>query len=375
MSRIAFLLTATASTLLASPAHAVIPQQTGGSGGARVSARCSSCTAQQDSARRDRERLLFRIDSLRWEIENRRLTEVERERTATELNLTVRALQRSLNEQSGEVLVRRSPLPRPQPSIAIASTPGVRTRGYLGVTFDGPSAEMEEPGSYTVRWFKYPRIALVEPSSPAERAGVAQGDTLVAFNGTDVVTNDISLTKLLVPDAKITMRVRRDGTSKDLTVVIAETPEYLRRRRETAYVYGTVVPTPGVPPVPAPREVRVYPPDAVVAAPAAPGAVAGEPARIWIDYEGIAGARVETITEGLAKALKVEQGVLIVRARPGTPAYRSGLRDGDVVVRADGKNVTGVPMLRNVIMAGDGNDGVRVVILREQKQREVTLRW
>lgn len=363
-----------ATTLLSAPAQAVTPPPpqtgTGGSSSATiVRERCSSCGRE---GRIGREKLLLRIDSLRWKIENRRLTEEERSRTVGELNLAIRALQRSLDEaaqgsavttvtvnSAGEAMVGQ---------MSIARIP-MRPRGYLGVTFDGPSAEILRPGDYAVRFYKYPRVALVEPSSPAERAGVLQGDTLMAFNGTDVVNNEISLTKLFVPDARVTIRVRRDGNSKDLKVTIGEPPDYYVRRGEVPrqYEVGAAPVAIGAAPV------RVASPAPQVAAtwPAEPT----PPVPLWDYTEGVAGARVETVSEGLGKALGVDEGVLVVRVRPGTPAYRAGLRDGDVIVRAGGQRIATVLALRGILSAGDGEEGVKLLIRRDRKERDLTLRW
>ena len=393
MSRTGLSLVLLASALLADSAHAVgvsaaLPQ-TGGSGATSVSAgggrraRCSNCSTSAE--RRAHQKLLMKIDSIRWEIENRRMSDVERDRASAELFATVRELQRSLDEgQSFEAtIVRRGPqgqqMPQParapgaQGAVVAAQTPYAMalrnpTRGYLGVTFEGLSSESRSSTEHRVRFFNYPRIALVEPSSPAERAGVLQGDTVLALNGTDVMSEVISFTKLLVPDAKITMRVRRDGNSKDLKVTVGEAPEYYARRRDVpVQVYGRVAPTPGAAPVAVAGE-----PARVAAAPTPPGSSGF---RYWIEYEGLAGASVETVTEGLAKALRVENGVLVVRVRPGTPASRSGLQDGDVIVKAAGNQIRSVINLRNVLAEGDGTEGVKLVVLRERKQRDVTLRW
>lgn len=363
-----------ATTLVSAPAQAVTPPPQTGSGSSGsatvVRDRCSSCGRE---GRLGREKLLLRIDSLRWQIENRRLSEEERSRTVGELNVAIRALQQSLDEAaqgsavttvtvntSGQTMVG---------SMAIARIP-MRARGYLGVTFDGPSAEIARPGDYAVRFYKYPRIALVEPSSPAERAGVQQGDTLMAFNGTDVVNNEISLTKLLVPDARVTMRVRRDGNSKDLKVTIGEPPDYYVRRREVPrqYEIGAAPVAIGAAPVraasPAPQVAAAWPTEQP------------PPAVLWTTDEGVAGARVETVSEGLGKALGVDEGVLVVRVRPGTPAYRAGLRDGDVIVRAGGQRIATVLALRGILQAaGEGEEGVKLLIRRDRKERDLTLRW
>ena len=397
MSRTTSLFIAVAAALLAQPAHAIgvsvaLPQTGGGGGATSVSTgggrRCSGC-ASATAERRARERLLLKIDSIRWEIENRRMTDADRERASAELFATVRELQRSLDDESGQrygVTVARSGgsgQATTRPGEAQAVVAGQRpyavalrnpTRGYLGVTFEGVSSSEMTATDHRVRFIDYPRITLVEPSSPAERAGVLRGDTVLAFNGTDVTSEVISFTKLLVPDARITMRVRRDGGSKDLRVVVGEAPEYYARRRDVSVPVGAqgTLAGPGVVTRETPRPMPMGEPSRVIVQPAPPG-FSGF--RYWVDYEGLAGASVETVTEGLAKALKVENGVLVVRVRPGTPAYRSGLRDGDVVVRAAGNQIRTVGNLRNVLAEGDGAEGVKLVIVRERKERDLTLRW
>src|SRR5688500_694998 len=93
MSRTKILVLLGATTLLASRVEAL--PQTGGGGGAR--ARCSQCSSR-DSLRMRREKLLLTLDSLRWEEDNRRPSEIERERVSEEMTRTVLALQKSLDE-------------------------------------------------------------------------------------------------------------------------------------------------------------------------------------------------------------------------------------------------------------------------------------
>ena len=393
MSRIVpqSLLIVAAAALLAQPARALgvsvaLPQTGSGTatsvsaGGARRGP-CATCATPAE--RRLHQKLLMRVDSIRWEIENRRMNDEERLRASQALLTTLDELTRLVGEGQRIDIVRATPAPPapqgqgPGEAVPVPPTPYAiarrgPTRGYLGVTFEGLSSEMRTPTDHSVRFFNYPRIALVEPSSPAERAGVLRGDTVLAFNGTDVMSEVISFTKLLVPDTKITMRVRRDGSSRDLKVVVGEAPEYYVRRREpTAYVAGGAVAVGGTP-EPARAPVAVEAPRVYVVPPR-PQAVTGF--RYYTEYQAMAGASFQTITEAWSKALRVDEGVLVTAAVPGTPAYRSGLREGDVIIRADGNKIRTVANLRSVLSEGDGAEGVKLVILRERKEREIALRW
>ena len=106
-----------------------------------------------------------------------------------------------------------------------------KPRGYLGVTFEAgqPAIDDVRDGELYIRFVQYPQIALVEPNSPAERAGILVGDTLVELNGTDV-RKEISLTRLLVPDARVSVRVRRDGDARNIRVIVGEAPQYYTLR-------------------------------------------------------------------------------------------------------------------------------------------------
>ncbi len=315
------------------------------------------------------ERLLVRLDSLRRELDSRGPGSPDRERVADEMNRTVLALQRLLDASahSGVIAAQlaaeaveaaQGDAVRAQ----ITILQGFRTRGYLGVTFDGPNRDVIRSGERLIRFYQYPRIALVEPSSPAERAGILQGDTLLALNGTDIRENEVSLTKLLIPESKIVMRVRREGNSKDLRVIVGEAPEYYVERG------GPPTPRPGSEPD-GPRRVRVpgVPQQGETPVPRMPA--------VWVFNNGIAGAHVLTITEGLGKVLRVKEGVLVTEVMPGTPAHEAGLRDGDIVTQADGRSVATIRALQRVVAEGNASEGVRLLVVREGKQRDILLRW
>lgn len=337
---------------------AVAGAQSAQAGPSRRRTPCADCESETR-----RLKALERLDSLRWEFEHEKLSDAQRERLRGEMAGAIRDLQLAI----GDLRTEMGDLERAQvEAIAparMAYTISVRQHGYLGVSFDGPNAEEIRGNERIIRFFAYPKIALVEPSSPAERAGIRAGDTLIAMNGLDVVDKEISLTKMLVPDEALAVKLRREGAVRDVKVTIGRPPAYVQSR--------WMAPVPAEAPTAVAR-VRTAPParEPAVYMPTPRSAVTS----VWVYNDGVAGAKVETVTEGLSKALGVDGGVLVLRAGPGTPALRAGLRDGDVIVRAGGLRVANVRELREALQRHDEGGGVKLVIVRERKQREVTLK-
>jgi len=217
--------------------------------------RARASAPSRDTARVRRERLLIRFDSLRNAFETERLSPAERQALADEMHATMMALQESLDDVTirirsvdAERLARGEQM---RGSTMVFSKRADPTRGYLGVSFDGPSVDDIRGNERVIRFLDYPRIALVEPSSPAERAGILEGDTLLELNGSDVRDRAISLTKLLVPQQRVRMRVRREGSPMDFRVTVAEAPPYMVSRM--APVAPMIAMSPGPTPMPGPR--------------------------------------------------------------------------------------------------------------------------
>jgi serine protease Do len=321
-----------------------------------MSAANAQTTPRRETPRAERERLLIRIDSLRYEFDHAPLTAEESERLRAQMRQAMTSI---------------------EPGHAY-SFPGERvTQGYLGVTFDGPSVETPKRYERVIRFLDYPRVSLVEPGSPAERGGVLQGDTLLALNGTDVKDREISLTKLLVPDRRISVRVRRRGRAHDLRVTVDTSPEYMARRMVPMPPMVAMTPMPPAPHASTRPAIAAAPPASVppVSPVARPVPVMSLMNGGGWEVAGVAGARLETVTEGLGKALGVASGVLVIGTSPGSPAFECGLREGDVILRADSRPVASVRDLRRAVAGADGEEGVRLVVLREKRERSVTLRW
>jgi serine protease Do len=259
-------------------------------------------------------------------------------------------------------------------------------RGWIGIVVSGAPTQIRvENNEMFLRYLIYPEIASVDPSSPAQRAGLSPGDTLMAYNGRDVRREEISMTRLLVPKATVKVRVRRDGKVKELPVVVAEAPPRIKLRREDemrdagapiiAFAPTPIIPgTPAVAPVPPPRAYVPAPPARTMRP---VPAIASMPPVFGVTLNGVAGAEVATVSEAMKRNLGLPAGVLVTTVPLGSLAGESGLQEGDVILRVGDQPVTVVYELRDAVAraAREGERSVQVEVRRGKDHRTLTLRW
>jgi membrane-associated protease RseP (regulator of RpoE activity) len=88
---------------------------------------------------------------------------------------------------------------------------------------------------------------------------------------------------------------------------------------------------------------------------------------------GVAGAELAVLEPELAEYFRnVQDGLLVLRVAPGTPADRAGLRPGDVVIRTNGRALDSVAELRALLAQPD--TPLELEVVRKGRSREITLR-
>ena len=237
-------------------------------------------------------------------------------------------------------------------------------KGWIGINVEAPQMIHVQGDSAYVRYFTYPRIVSVEPNSPAEEVGIARGDRLVAYNGADVRGQPVNLTRLLRPDSRVVVTVTREGTNRDFTVTVEKAPaRYVERRQSNGLAQelggrmdvfrgrqgGTGVVTLDVP--------VIVPPERLT------------------ENAPVAGANLTAITsQSLGRYFGVSSGVLVTKVF-SDPAIGSGLREGDVILRADGQSVTTVSQLRRLVDARMAERSIELSVMRYREPVTVRLRW
>ena len=286
---------------------------------------------------------------------------------------------------------------------------GDTPRGYIGATFI-VAAEAENRRDTTARRVRYPVVYSVAPGSPAARAGITALDTIIEINRRDARTQELSAAFEPGKTVRITLR-RSDGTPPE-TVVVDVAPRTALRRGACVGATGFQMLVPsmsvsaggmlgrgaasaragavsGSSPGPGRATVRatidsVMTRAMMVSAPTAIGMFVSS-------REGghVAGADLQMLNDGLRIALQLQAsdtGAFVVSAPAGGPAGQSGLRSGDVIVRAAGRRVTDIGVMIRAVFDAPARS-VELNVLRAEARPggdargvrrqpiTITLRW
>lgn len=278
-----------------------------------------------------------------------------------------------------------------------------------------PEAETRDSGGWL--GFQYERvtgaglpITRVVPDSPAERAGLAPGDTVIRVGGAPATIAAVQGLRL-APGDTVRLDVRRAGRQRPVVAVAAprpartivvRTPERtvtldldslertvrsgldtlallsdstLRRLdREVLRLDSGVIRLDSL--------ARVFRVDEMgrvfrgMRLDSLGGRELSDAVRFGLaaGARALAGAEFSEVNPELGSYFGTERGLLVLRVAPGTPAARAGLRPGDVVTRAGGEEVATLRALRRAVQrAPDGR--LVLEVLRERRPRELRLQW
>ncbi|OGD22744.1 MAG: hypothetical protein A2W03_04105 [Candidatus Aminicenantes bacterium RBG_16_63_16] len=217
-------------------------------------------------------------------------------------------------------------------------------------------------------------VGGVDSDSPAELVKLKEGDIILAIDGKAVPSAAafVSEIRSRKPGRDIDLKAEREGKTLSLKAKLGEYPE-AEAKRELAARFPRLFPrTPAVPARPAKRgEAPAAPFESKefkgFAAPREPGAWP-----VW-EKRKYVGLYLELLTKELLDffGVKQESGLLVNRLTKDGPAEKAGIKVGDVIVRADGRQVETVSDLSELIQDKKKGDKVKLEIIRDKKPMTV----
>ena len=254
--------------------------------------------------------------------------------------------------------------------------PGAKAETHaFSMFFDGDGAYLgiqtvevtkDNFSKYGLREVRGVAVEKVVEGSPAEKAGLQAGDVIVRFNS-DEVTSARKLTRLIgevSPDHQVRLTVIRGGGEREIVATAGKRP--MPKFEEGGFTWTR----PNAPDFPQGEFQRIPRMERRPGMETLPPGVPGEP----FVYTFGSGRRIGVTVTGLTKQLGdhfgVASGVMISEVRVDSPAAKAGLKAGDIIVEAEGKEVKGEGDLMRVIQEKKEGD-VTLTIVRDRNRQTI----
>ncbi|HEY6011718.1 MAG TPA: DegQ family serine endoprotease [Nitrospirota bacterium] len=177
-------------------------------------------------------------------------------------------------------------------------------RGWLGVSIQEVTSDLAE--EFGVKDLKGALVSGVMKESPADKAGIKQGDVILQYNGkvvedTGHLRNMVSQTQI---GTSVNVKLFRDKKEIEVKVVIAELPKK-------------------------------------IAESSAPGEESEEGSNE--ESAALSGLVVRELSPDLARRFgfdENEKGVVVLKVDQGSRVFEAGVRPGDIILQINQKNIT-----------------------------------
>jgi serine protease Do len=213
-------------------------------------------------------------------------------------------------------------------------------RGWLGVRFyENEEGDLE--------------IIEVEKESPAELAKLELGDIILQIQGKDVTSGEMIVHEIRSrkPGQTITLKLERDGKETEVRIKLGEyTEEDVWREMEQRFPRLFV---------PESRKMIVTEPR--------------QKLRLGFETRKYIGVNLEPLNTELAEYFGVKEGkgLLVREVGEDEPAAKAGLKVGDVLVKADGKELAMTSDLTRILQEKEKGDRIKLEFYRDKKKRSV----
>ncbi len=217
-----------------------------------------------------------------------------------------------------------------------------KDRGWLGVSVDDVTPQLARRKNLKVEEGAY--VTGVTSDSPAENAGIKEGDVIVEYDGKKIYDNNdlISEVRRTKPGTEVNIAVVRDGDKKILIVTVGKMP-----REPRGYSFN-------VPPVP---RIHVEPHISLMRSSTLYGLTMEDLNRQLGEYFGAPNGR----------------GVLVKSVKRNSEAEKAGFKAGDVIVKIGKESIADVDDIWDVLREYKDGEKAEFEVLRKGATQKLTL--
>ena len=211
-------------------------------------------------------------------------------------------------------------------------------RGWLGVSIQDVTSDLAE--EFNVRDLKGALVSGVMKGSPAEKAGIKQGDVILQFNGKTVedtghLRNMVSQTPV---GSRVKVTVLRQKKELELEVAIAELPKKIA---ESPAGEGE------------------------------PGEAPEEESTV------LSGMSVRDLTPEISRRFGLEEGekgVVVMKVETDSRVYEAGVRPGDVILQINQKSVATLEEYKKIVSKIKAKERILLLIRRKGQDLFVSIK-
>jgi predicted metalloprotease with PDZ domain len=236
--------------------------------------------------------------------------------------------------------------------------------GHLGVHL--AEVEADDVAKLGLDAERGARVKDVVADSPAAKAGLAEDDVIVAWQG-EAVTSALQLRRLVretPPGRKVAVEVVRGGRSEKLTVEVGGSRA---ERAEGDLDFNFLVPPGDASDGPRRFAWRGRPGDMDMLKGLEPLLDRARPRRLGVSYQDIEGQLARYFR------LEGERGALVTEVADGSAAEKAGVKAGDVILGLGGHKVKDGADLREAIDRAAGGEELPLEVWRDGKRLELRL--
>jgi membrane-associated protease RseP (regulator of RpoE activity) len=228
------------------------------------------------------------------------------------------------------------------PSIAGCESPSMQfewssRHAWLGVSLQDVTPKLAKKKNLKTEEGAY--VNDVVRKSPADSAGIQEGDVIVEFNGRQIYDADdmVKAVRREEVGAKAKITVMRDGQKKELSATLKKSP-----RRHSFF---------GITPPTIPNRIMIF------------------------RGRGMMGLGLMELNPQLGKYFEAPEGkgVLVEKVEEGSAAEKAGFKAGDVILKVGEKNVESIRDVRRQLSKYDDGDKVSIEVLRKGARQTLSL--